>query len=1232
MAEVEIPVPATSACCESGTDCGCGPSRGLSRRGFLGLGAGALLAAGVAGPAIAVPADKRLDPRWVRAILARGGVTGFSGDALTRIGMPVGGVATGQVYLSGDGRLWLWDVLNDDAAFYGGADFAGVHYADPLALTSAFTTGTALRATTDGHTQTVHLDGDAFPDTTFEGRYPIGSVALRGGDVPVEVDLDVFTPFVPTVLADSELPTTVLEYTVRNTGRATTRYELLALAENPVCLRARSQQPIVLGAASVRPGGGDGVQFSAAPAPVDDPTGDDIVFEDWSGAGYGAWTTTGTAFGAGPVAESELPPEMLRFGGLGSAAGRFVTSYAFRAGGSADDATGTLRSPDFEIARDAILTRVGGGHGDALQVRVVVDGEVVASATGLRYEPLRPVYLDVSAHRGHTAHIEIVDGATGPWGHLNVDRFVFTDRPAPRPDVVVEDWSSNSFANWTVQGTAFGSGPVTEAATPDYFRREGPLDLLDTYFATSHDYRAHPGDAGAADTETGTLTGRDFTIDRRYLVANIGGGSDTALVGLRVVVDGEVVARLAGNNSETLAVKAVDLHTWQGRTAHLEIVDNATGGWGHTNVDRIWFSDLPIRVLPPGDLRDNGTFGVAAFGGHVRVRPSIASWATVDDWFDAPAADAHTGADRQAGTVSVRFSLRPGQHRTVRLAYAWNFPRVSLAKFGFLEGAADLRHHYATRFPDARSVLDVVGRRGRELSQTTHEFVDTWYRDTTLPNWFVERTFAPASTVATETCQYFDNGRFYAWEGAYCCAGTCTHVWNYAQSVAYLFPELERSARTMADYDIGFHPDTGAIDYRGEADRRVAHDGQCGNILRTYREHQMSTSTDFLKPIWPQVKKATQYLIGHDGSPANGIFETDQYNTLDATWFGEIPWISGLYVAALHAAAEMALDMGDDGFARQCRAIAALGSDYLDEKLWNAKYEYFEQHLDPDHLDATNSNRGCYLDQMFGQTWTHQLALSPVFARTKADTALHSIYRNNFLPDARAYMGESGIEGGREFTTDGEAGTLMCTWPFGGADEAPGAGAPSSVAYFNEVWTGTEWQFAAHLLHAGHVEEGMAVARAIYDRYSTGKRNPYNEIECSDHYARAMMAHGTYLAALGFEHHGPRGHLGFAPKIGPDDFRAAFTVGAGWGTYTQQRRDGTFKADVHLRFGRLARLRSFAVEVAGPVRRVDAVLLSGGRRRDVRVRSWRQDGNRLRLTFASPVDLEAGRRLQVHAR
>ena len=89
------------------------------------------------------------------------------------------------------------------------------------------------------------------------------------------------------------------------------------------------------------------------------------------------------------------------------------------------------------------------------------------------------------------------------------------------------------------------------------------------------------------------------------------------------------------------------------------------------------------------------------------------------------------------------------------------------------------------------------------LAGRTRLWRDTWY-DSTLPYWLLDRTFANTSTLATSTCHWFANGRFYGWEGVGCCAGTCAHVWHYAHSVARLFPELERSARLWGDYGAGF--------------------------------------------------------------------------------------------------------------------------------------------------------------------------------------------------------------------------------------------------------------------------------------------------------------------------------------------------------------------------------------------------------------------------------------------
>src|SRR5262249_22738079 len=238
-----------------------------------------------------------------------------------------------------------------------------------------------------------------------------------------------------------------------------------------------------------------------------------------------------------------------------------------------------------------------------------------------------------------------------------------------------------------------------------------------------------------------------------------------------------------------------------------------------------------------------------------------------------------------------------------------------------------------------------VARNQADLMGSTLSWVKTYYDDSSLPYWFLERTMASATTLATSTCYRFDNGRFYAFEGVYCCDGTCEHVWNYAQAPARLFPALERDTRQRVDLGIAFHADTGAMDYRGEYGTIVAADGQCGTVLRIYREHQMAPDSTFLSTNWSKIKLAIQYLIGVLDGRSSGVFAGAQYNTLDQTWYGEIPWISGMYVAALLAGQAMATEMGDTAFAGQCGQLASSGTDYFSTQLWNASDGYFIQQI-----------------------------------------------------------------------------------------------------------------------------------------------------------------------------------------------------------------------------------------------------------------------------------------------
>lgn len=168
---------------------------------------------------------------------------------------------------------------------------------------------------------------------------------------------------------------------------------------------------------------------------------DDIIVADFEGMIYGDWTTEGTAFGAGPAAGT-LPGQMQVSGFAGHG---LVNSFH---GG--DKATGKLTSPPFELERHYLTFLIGGGGWEGKTcMNLLIGGRVVRTATGPNTKPggsesLQPDSWDVGEFVGQTAQIEIVDAATGGWGHINVDQIVLTDQKPkvmlahPARDLVAE--------------------------------------------------------------------------------------------------------------------------------------------------------------------------------------------------------------------------------------------------------------------------------------------------------------------------------------------------------------------------------------------------------------------------------------------------------------------------------------------------------------------------------------------------------------------------------------------------------------------------------------------------------------------------------------------------------------------------------------------------------------------------------------------------------------------------
>lgn len=167
--------------------------------------------------------------------------------------------------------------------------------------------------------------------------------------------------------------------------------------------------------------------FAAALPPVA-RAADDIIFADFEGPDYGSWTATGTAFGDGPAAGT-LPNQMPVSGFQGK---RLVNSFV---GG--DGSTGKLTSPEFKIERKYISFLIGGGGYEGKTcLTLIVEGRAARTATGPNVagggsEALEPASWDVSELRGKTARLQIVDEATGGWGHINLDYIVFTDSKPP---------------------------------------------------------------------------------------------------------------------------------------------------------------------------------------------------------------------------------------------------------------------------------------------------------------------------------------------------------------------------------------------------------------------------------------------------------------------------------------------------------------------------------------------------------------------------------------------------------------------------------------------------------------------------------------------------------------------------------------------------------------------------------------------------------------------------------
>ena len=602
-----------------------------------------------------------------------------------------------------------------------------------------------------------------------------------------------------------------------------------------------------------------------------------------------------------------------------------------------------------------------------------------------------------------------------------------------------------------------------------------------------------------------------------------------------------------------------------------------------------------------------------------------------DDAADLPSDGKRVESDGKKmafASLGRKLSLGPGESETVSFAVSWRYPLVQYGTgFGNSKKAKTLgQNHYATLWPAAADAAGEVANREKELYGETKQWTETWY-DSTLPYWFLERSFIPINSVQTQVTQRVvppgKKDDFYNLEeGVRCCPGNCTHVWSYAQGLSRIFPVIERECRDRVEYGLGFNKQSGSIAHRYQGGRfKDAIDGTCGTILRVLRESQMTTDYTFLESIWDRVKLSMDHVIKTWDMDEDGMLAGAQHNTLDEPWFGQVHWLINVYHASLKAAAVMARQMKQPQVAERYQQIVAKGVPAMVDLLWNEDFGYFiHKPGEPDNQKHGSTN-GCHIDQVLGDSWLMNVGIEPSLPKDKIRKSLQSLWKYNFTPDVGAFRDV--MTNGRYYAAAGDAGLVMCSFPYGKIE--PKSGKKSYAGYLNECMTGFEWQVAAHMIWEGMVEEGLAIGKAIYDRYQPAKRNPYNEVECSDHYSRAMASYGAYMAACGYRYDGPEGKLAFGPRLSPENFRAAFTTAEGWGSFTQKVESGKQSAGLELRYGQLM-LKEFSLDaVEGTAATVADVKLDG---QQIAI-AFEKVADKYVIKFTQPITVKEGQKLEV---
>jgi non-lysosomal glucosylceramidase len=450
--------------------------------------------------------------------------------------------------------------------------------------------------------------------------------------------------------------------------------------------------------------------------------------------------------------------------------------------------------------------------------------------------------------------------------------------------------------------------------------------------------------------------------------------------------------------------------------------------------------------------------------------------------------------EQLAGAIAVRFTLKPGESKTIPMVIAWDFP---LVEFG--QGRRWNRRYtdfYGTTGHNAWRIARDGLLHATSWSDAIDQWQEPYINDESKPLWFRGMLFNelyvltdggtfwgrkegthPGRPATFAMLECFDYAYYATLDVRFYGSLPLLEFWpeidkqvlrEFADTVPRELPEKgiwvwkteqtgvvslhKRKKEGAVPHDLGVPEGDPfvAVNEPGWQDTNDWKDLNSKFVLMVYRDYVMTGRSDlgFLRGAWPSVKAAITYLRQFDtgkGIPENSGYPDQTYDS----WVvrGVSAYSGGLWLAALRAGEEMARTLKDESTASAYHALFLRAQKTYISELWNG--EYFRYDTSSPYREAIQA------DQLAGQWYANLTGLGDLVPREMQTSALKKIFNYNVMRFANGEMGAAN-------------GML------------PDGSVLDSNEQAREVWAGTTLGFASLLASEGMKDEAYKTAWGLY--------------------------------------------------------------------------------------------------------------------------------------------------------